>query len=227
MRQIYGFACVLLLVVAMARADDASQASKAAAQNEVTGLKLPAPQTVNYDEGFVSLSADCKGTVKWLVLSTSAKVKFKVNPSTPNDIDIAVPPYESTITVFCVGVIEGKMTEFARTDVTIKGPAPPGPGPAPNPTPSDVKGPFHLSVIEDPAKRTNEIKAVIESADMRDKLKAKQVTVRIYTATDPVLAQKKFDAVLQKYGAPVMIPPRQHRQGAGDRDIAGRRCRGV
>jgi hypothetical protein len=205
MKWLYTLACYFALTVAVASSQDRSSAGvpPITAPNEVAGLKLPAAQTVNYDEGFISLTADCKGTVKWLVLSTSVKVKFKVNPATPNDIDVAVPPYESGITVFAIGVVEGKQTDFARTDITVKGPA--GPGPPPTPIPPDVKGPFHLSIVEDPTKRTDAIRNVIESNELRTTLKNKQVALRVYTTTDPEVKEKKFDAVLQRFGAPLMV----------------------
>jgi hypothetical protein len=197
---LYAIVLTLSLGVATAFAQPARDAPPA---NEVAGLKLPAPQKVNYDEGFVTLKADCKGTVKWLVLSTSAKIKFKVNSGTPNEIDIAVPPYEAAITVFCIGVIDGKQTDFARTDVAVEGPA--GPGPTPAPIPPDVKGPFHLSIIEDPLKRTEAIKGIVDNPALFKQLRDKKVTPRVYTVNDPVLKTKKFDAVLTKYGAPMLI----------------------
>jgi hypothetical protein len=211
MKRFHGIVCALLLGVAAASGQAPKSAPTQPAPtivNEVVGLKLPAPQTVNFDEGFISLTADCKGLVKWLVLSTSVKVKFKVNPASPNDIDIAIPPYESAITVFCIGIVDGKQTEFARTDITVKGPPGPGPGPGPgpDPPPPDIKGPFWLSIIEDPLKRTDAIKLVIESDNLRAKLRDKQVTLRTFTTNDPALVSPlKFDAVLKKYGAPVMI----------------------
>lgn len=209
MKWFYTLVCYFAFVVASASCQDKPPS---AAPNEVVGLKLPAAQTVNFDEGFVSLTADCKGQVKWLVLSTSVKVKFKVNPSTPNDIDVAVPPYESSITVFAVGVVDGKLTDYARTDITVKGSPGPGPnptpippGPTPPPIPPDIKAPFHLSIIEDPTKRTDAIRNVVDSTDLRTQLTAKQVTIRVYTPTSPDVKEKKFDVVLQKYGAPLMI----------------------
>lgn len=177
--------------------------------NEVPGLKLPTPQTVNYDEGFVTLTAECKTSVQWLVLSTNKKLKFKVNPATPNDIDIAIAPYSGLITIFAVGQVDGKLTPFARTDITVDGPPEPGPpeppGPIP-PTPApNVKLPLHLSIIEDPSARTPAIGAIITSEALRTQLKNKQVTARVYSVNDPAIKEKKFTTVLQTYGAPMII----------------------
>ena len=169
--------------------------------NEVASLKLPPSQTVNYDEGFISLHADTTGTVNWLVLSTNKRVKYRVIPSSPNDIDIAIPPFQSSISVFAVAVINGQLTQFARTDITINGP----PEPAPTPPAPAVVLPLHLSFIEDPTKRTDAIKGIIESTTLRAQLTAKNIQVRQYTTTDPTLAAKNFTSPLQQYGAPLMI----------------------
>lgn len=205
-------ATTLLISGAPAQAPDAKTVPAVVKINEVSGLKLPASQTVNFDEGFVSLHADTTGTVKWLVLSTSHKVKYKVNPATPNDIDVAIPPYAGAVTVFAIAAVNGQLTDYARTDITITGPPepPPAPGPGPNPPPTPgptpaVSLPLHLSFIEDPTKRTDAIKSVIESTTLRGQLTAKGIKVRQYTINDPLIAQKNFTAALQKYGAPLMI----------------------
>lgn len=187
--------------------------SPAVKTNEVSGLSLPANQTVNFDEGFVSLHATTAGTVKWLVLSTSHRVKYKVNPATPNDIDVAIPPYAGSVTVFAIAVVNGQLTDYVRTDIRINGPPEPAPTPPtpnpptpnpPTPTPA-ISLPLHLSFIEDPTKRTDAIKGVIESTALRTQLSSKNIQVRQYTINDPVVAQKNFSAILQKYGAPLMI----------------------
>ncbi len=196
---------VCLLSFALLFPAHSAEAPKAASANEVAGLKLPEPKSVEYDEGFVTLEAECKGTVQWLVLSTSVKVKYKVNKSTPNEIDIAIPPYESLITVYAVGLVDSKLTAFARTDINVKGPPvpqPPEPPPAPGP---DVKTPLHLSIIEDPAARTPAINNIINSTELRNKLKAKKVNVRVYSKNDEEIKNKKFDAVLAKYNTPIII----------------------
>ncbi len=177
--------------------------------NEVPGLKLPASQTVEYDEGFTTLKAECAGPVKWLVLSTAPKVKFKISATTPKEIDIGIPPYKCVITVFAVGYVSNKFTGFARTDLTINGPpqpAPPDPNPDPTPDPKpDVKTPLHLTIIDDPAARTPATAKVINSQDMRNALKAKKILIRVYSKNDPEIKTKKFETVLQKYGTPMVI----------------------
>ena len=68
--------------------------------NEVAGLKLPASATVQHDEGFITITADCKGDVRWLVLSTAARVKYKVVKAT--EIIVAVPIHEAIVTIYAV-----------------------------------------------------------------------------------------------------------------------------
>lgn len=216
MKWINAIACCTLFVTtisAQAPQQPNTPAAPAAAstQNVVAGLTLPASQTVNYDEGFVSLTAECKGTVKWLVLSTTARVKFKVNAETPNYIDVAVPPQEGSIAVFCVGIVDGKLTDIARTDITVRGPPDPTPPvtpPAPPVTPPvtpPAAGPLHLSIIEDPQNRTQAIRGILDNTALVAQLRAKNIIVRTYAMNDPVLATKNFTAIVQRYGAPTLI----------------------
>lgn len=180
--------------------------------NEVDGLKLPTSQQVKFDEGFITVSAECKGTVQWLVLSTNAKVKYKINPATPNDIDLAIPPYDSIITLFAVGLVDGKLTKFARTDITVKGPEPPDPGPTPPPQPPpppprppEVIKPLHLTIIEDPIARTPNITSIITSPELANRMKAKGVIYRVYGKNDPVVKNKGFDRAIAEFGLPLFI----------------------
>jgi hypothetical protein len=187
----------------------------AATTNKTDGLEVPASQTVNYDEGFISLAATTDGTVKWLVISTAPKVKFKVNPTLPNEIDIAIPPFESTLTVYAVAVVEGKLTDYVRTDITIKGPnrpdpVPPDPNPTPPPLPPvpptpDVVYPLYVSIVEDPSKRTPELTALLTDKDLQTKLAAKNIKFRVYGVNDPIVKEKKYDAVFAKYGSATLI----------------------
>lgn len=199
------FLSMLILVTSLFTSTAMAQIPKAppavvSASNEVDGLKLPPNQTVPFDEGFVSLHAVTTGTVQWLVLSTNQKVKYKVNPATPNDIDVGISPYPGTITVFAIAVVNGKLTEYARTDITITGAGPPTP-----PAPVAFALPLHLSYIVDPTKQTDAIKSILESSSLRTQLANKQVLVRQYNINDPIVTQKNFTAVLQKYGAPMLI----------------------
>lgn len=173
------------------------------AGNVVPGLALPGPQTVNYDDQFITVTATCKGDIQWLVLSTSDTIKYKIAKGQTAEIDVGIPPTECLITLFAVGLVDGKMTPFARTDITVKGPAPPGP--APSTLPSNIKLPLHLTIIEDPAKRTDAIKTVIESVQLRQQLQQKNTIMRIYVNNDPMIAAKKMDTLLTKYSLPLMV----------------------
>lgn len=191
-------------------ADDNKGASKApfSSGNVVPGLKLPAPQTIDSEESFITIQAESTGTVKWLVLSTSVKLKTKIHRSTPNEIDIGIPKYQSVIVVYAVALVNGKFTEFARTDITVNGspmPQPPEPTPPPKPTPDVVKLPLHFSVIEDPANRTPAIGKIITSVSLRTKFKPKQVLMRVYTTKDEEITAKKFNDALKTYGTPMFI----------------------
>lgn len=157
---------------------------------KVPGLELPTPQTVNYDEGFVNLTAASKGQVEWLVLSTSTKIKYRV-VAPGNELIVAIPPQEAQIVIFGVAVVDGKLTPFARTEINVRGPPAPGPGPGPAPTPTPGKLPvgakLYITVIEspDPAQRTPEIAAVVTSAKIAKALQDAGHVRRLYVSTDP------------------------------------------
>jgi hypothetical protein len=171
--------------------------------NEVTNLKLPPSTEVNYDEGFVTVSAVTPGVVKWLVLSTGTKVKFRVQPSVPNELIVAIPPYASVITVFAIADVNGTQTDFARTDITVKESNDPPPNPVPT---TDAQPPFHLSIVEDPGTRTAGTKTIVADPSFRAKLVAKQIQMRVFSpANTEELTKYKFDAIVKTYGVPVMI----------------------
>lgn len=176
-----------------------------AGPNEVPGLKLPLPLQVASDEGFVTVVAECTGTVKWLVFSTAPKVKFNISPATPNEITVAVPCSRAIVTIYCIGLIDGKQTDFVFTEITVTGKDPgPGPPDTPNP-PADIKQPLHLSIVEDPTKRTDSARALLGDTELFKQLADKQVIVRVYTINDPILRELQFLPQLEKYGAPLMI----------------------
>lgn len=172
-------------------------------RHEVPGLKLPAPQQVNHDESFITITAECEGEVQWLVLSSSEKIKYKIAKGQTTDIDVGIPPNECIITLFAVGLVDGKMTPFARTDIVVKGPAPPNPEP-PAP-PGNLKLPLHVTVIEDPLKRTPAIRSVVESLQLRQQLQQRNALMRVYAHNDPKVAEKKLDRLVLQYGVPLLV----------------------
>ena len=196
MKKVIALMCMFLLCAATVFAQGGNS-------NEVAGLKLPAPKTVEYDAQFITVTAETKGAVKWLVLSTSQKLKYKVHKEDGNEVDVGIPPEESVITIFAIALVDGKMTDYARTDITVKGP--PGPGPAPNPPASVVKLPLHVTIVEDPTKRTPEIRDIIDSAPLRAQLESQKCITRVYSKNDPKLVEKGIDKLVATMTMPVLI----------------------
>ena len=179
-----------------------------AAGNKLDGLELPADQTVKNDEGFITIQAKCKGEVKWLVVS-AIKIKYFTLPQ-GNTIVISIPPQGGLINIFAVGLVDGKLTDFARTNITITGggnvPIPPGPNPGPNP-PGPVAGaPFHVTFVADLNNSTPELAQILNSQKIRETIISKNAYYRLYDANSPVLKEKGLDKVVQKWGGiPIMI----------------------
>lgn len=186
--------------------------------NETQGVKLPDNFTVPYDEGFVTVKAESTGDVEWLILTTAEKIKYKKD--VPNKaIDIAIPPKDSVISVFCWAAINGKPTKAARCDITVKGPngpAPnPNPGPTPTPTPIPVpKGSLILTVIEDPTARDPSYTLLTRWVDTEQKLIAAGHKPYLKSIKDPVIKNwlnnasdmnAKFKDAVAKAGIPMVI----------------------
>jgi hypothetical protein len=87
--------------------------------NKVDGLELPKPIVVKTSEGFVVVEAKCKGTVKWLLVS-EGKTKYLEN-NTNNSVTVAVPQ-SGEVTVFAIGLVDSKMTDFAVTTISTEKP---------------------------------------------------------------------------------------------------------
>ncbi len=174
----------------------------AASSNKTDGIELPAAQTVKFDEGFVTLQADCKGSVKWLVIS-AVKVKYFTLP-TNNTIIISVPPQGGLITVFAVGLVDGKLTDFARTSITVTGNTPNPPNP-PNPPPPGPTANMHVTFVVDLDNSTPELAQILNSQKIREAITTRNAYYRLYDAKSGVLKQKGLDRVLSAGGGPPMI----------------------
>jgi hypothetical protein len=181
--------------------------------NVVPGLELPAPQKVPASEGFVLVEAKTQGTVHWLVLGSGPRVKYL---EAEKQCIVSVPAEPCTVQVFAVALVDGKITPFARTSLTVEGarpppgPAPnPQPGPTPNPTPNPtppVTGRLHLTLVLDFDKLTPQQAQLLNSPTLRQAFTQQQVVLRTYPPTSPVLAQRKLDSYVQKVGgAPALI----------------------
>ena len=169
----------------------------------VVGLELPPDQNVAFDEGFVTVQAKCKGEVKWLVISTN-KVKY-VTVAQTNSIIISVPPQGGVINVFAVGNVDGKMTEFARTNINIGNAPGPNPGPVnpPNPNPNPpapVVTKLHLTFLVDMNNTTPEMAKLLNSESLRKGINQKGHWFRLYDIKSDIVAQKKLDGVVQRVG---------------------------
>ena len=173
--------------------------------NKVEGLELPVDSEVAPDEGFVSVSALCKGSVKWLVICQN-KIKYIINDNN-NSIIVSVPQ-NGSITIFAVGLVENKMTDFAKTVVTIKGtnPNPPNPNVDPNvkPTPKPSSS-LHVTFVLDFNDSTPEIASVINSQAVRKTITDGKSYIRVYDVTNSVVGEKKLDQVLKQVGGDNMM----------------------
>ncbi len=175
-----------------------------ASSNKADGIELPADQTVRFDEGFVTLQANCKGSVKWLVISAT-KIKYFTLP-TSNTIVISIPPQGGQITVFAVGSVDGKLTDFARTSITVTGgstpvtpPNPPGPNP-PGPTAN-----MHVTFVVDLNATTPALGQLLNSQKVREAITTRNAYYRLYDANSGVLKEKGLDKVVASGGGPPMI----------------------
>ncbi len=175
-----------------------------ASGNKIDGLELPPDQTVGYDEGFVTIQAKCKGEVKWLVIS-NVKIKyFTLNAS--NTVIVSVPPQGGVVTVFAVGLVEGKLTEFAKTIITVNGSVnPPGPNP-PGPNPPPVGAPSNVTFIIDLNNSNPSFGQIINSQKIRDVVTSKNAIYRLYDPQNPILKTKGLTETIDGLGgAPVII----------------------
>lgn len=198
------FLAVVLLVGSAFAQEDVKSAVTA---SSVAGLELPPDQTVGNDEGFLNIQAKCKGDVKWLVVA-GVKVKY-VNVPQTNSIIISVPTQGGVVSVFAVGLVDGKLTEFARTNITVNGssptpgPTPPGPNPGPNPPQNNSK--LHVTFLIDLNNPTPELAKLLNSASLRTGINQRGHWFRRYDLKSAIVAQKKLDKVVQEVGGPAVM----------------------
>lgn len=179
--------------------------------NQVPGLKLPAPFKVGTDEGFVTVKAECKGPVEWIVLTTAPRVKYKVAEA-DKEVIVSVPTKACTITVFCYGVVDGKLTKPARCDITVGEGGDGGGGDDKDkdkdkPKPAPVKGPLNLTLIEDPAKRTADYTLLTNWLANKAELqklghRAFLLSHRDAQVTNPA---NGFDKLVQRFNLPLLV----------------------
>lgn len=185
--------------------------------NKTAGLELPPDQNVEFDEGFIPIQAQCKGDVKWLVVS-QVKVKYITTPG--NSLIVSVPPQGGVISVFAVGLVDGKITEFVRTNITVKGIGPTPPNPPPNPpilppnppnpppnppNPAPQAGPLHITFVVDLNNTTPELAQVLNSQSIQQAVKGKGNFLRLYDMKSPIVAQRKLDTFVTKVGGSAVM----------------------
>ena len=113
-------------------------------------------------------------------------------------------PQSGSINVFAIALIEGKLTDFARTDITVKGAKPDPVKPNPNdPVDPDVvieKVPegLHVTFLTDYNESTPDIAAVLNSKDIRDIVLKTKSFYKVYDVNSLVVKQKKMDGLLKK-----------------------------
>jgi hypothetical protein len=206
MKRLWAVALVLLLAAYTALAEDGFVPPPQASSPKVEGLELsPADPKVASDEGFLTITATTKGKVQFLVLGTS-KVKAAVSGNT---VVVSIPPAGGQIAVFAVAVIDGQMTEFARTMITVGTPDPapePKPDPKPDPTPvPKVNGRLHVTLVSDPQKPTADVQRLVGSKTLRDALAKSGHIWRDLDVSDPQLKTKRLDGFVRDQGAPCLL----------------------
>lgn len=168
--------------------------------NKVEGLELPEPITVDSSEGFLVVQAKSKGQVKWFVVG-NAKVKYVANDAA-NSLIVSVPQ-SGNVNVFAIALIEGKLTDFARTDITVKGvkPDPVKPDPVDPDVVEKVPEGLHVTFLTDYNQSTTDIAAVLNSKDIRDIILKTKSFYKVYDVNSKVVKDKNMDTLLKKLGS--------------------------
>lgn len=83
--------------------------------NKTEGLEITPPQEVLASTEMVTVEAKTTGTVKWLVISQE-KMKYQES----NSALVLTVPKSGVINVFAISSVDGKMTEFVNTKITVK-----------------------------------------------------------------------------------------------------------
>lgn len=84
--------------------------------NKVEGLELPAKISVPTEQKTVVVQAKCSGLVKWVVTSKE-NTKYTIDEQT-NKITINLPS-SGEMNVLAIGILNGKVTEFASTQISV------------------------------------------------------------------------------------------------------------
>ncbi len=181
------------------------QSPVASISNKVEGLELPDPITVDSNEGFLLVQAKTKGQVKWFVICSN-KVKYVANDAA-NSLIVSVPQ-SGSINIFAIALVDGKLTEFVRTDVTVKSvkPDPVNPTPIdPEVVPEKVTEGLHVTFLLDYNESSPDLAAVLNSKEIRDEITKTKSFFKVYDVNSPIVKAKKMDALLKKTGNNLFI----------------------
>lgn len=209
---IIALVAVCLSIISLPNAQSQEASKPAVTANKVDGIELPADQTVDPNGGFVTIEAKTDGDVKWLVLGT-VPVKYTVFGRL---VVVGTPP-GATIQVYAVTALvqeeKAVPSDFARTIITVSGNKPvdpniePGPGPGPGPDPEPItSGKFHVTIVEDPLKRTPLIASIIQSPALRDTIRKWEYPFRVYNVRDEDIDRSKLRKYITDAGVlPVLV----------------------
>jgi len=190
---------IFILALTVVSAFSQSPETLGASPNKIDGLELPADQTVKYDEGFITVKAVCKGSVKWLVISP-LKIKYFTLPD--NSIVLSIPPQSGNISVFAIGLVDNNLTEFVRTNITITGGVP---VPNPGPTPTPAAGPYFVTFVVDLNNNTPELAQILNSQGIHQAITSKSSFRKVYDIKSPTLKEKRLDTVVQQVGGSAVL----------------------
>src|SRR5262245_61728743 len=171
--------------------------------NKVTGLQLPADQEVKGSTRVVSITAEAKGEVKWLVMNQgktpvqamSSGKTLLVFPNDEEDI-IAVMAYTS---------VDGKPSDTAKTLVKVirSKPAPTPPDPAP--TRPVAKTPFFVSMIVSPDTQTPDLANTVNDQSLRNYLSQQGHRLFVLSPRSPSVTGGIAQALQNAGGPPALI----------------------
>ncbi len=173
----------------------------AAVENKTEGLELPEEISVDSSEGFMLVQAKSKGKVKWLVISQT-RVKYVANEES-NSLVVAVPQ-SGSVNIFAVALVDGKLTEFVKTSITVKNSKPDPVRPV-DPDKPVVKEGLHVTFLFDFNNSNPDLAAVLNSKPIRDEISKTKSYYKVYDVNSPIVKNKKLDTLLEKTGNSLFI----------------------
>ncbi len=177
------------------------------------GPTLPPDQEVSPSEGFLTLEAKTPkpSEVRFLVVG-SEKIKYV---SFGNTLILGIPPTPGAqITIFAISLVDGKLSDFSQSTITVKGQLPqppPGPGPSPGPGPTpqpqpppSTFGKLFVTIVEDPQARTPALATLLGSQTLRTALQAYGHSFHLFDSRDPRVAQLRLNQAFTQLPALIL-----------------------